>query len=98
MAALAAAQPVIDEEDDARKTAEIQAERDSLMATCDALGLEVMEVCLCLTSYLQVFSNLTRPSSQISPDGHCLYAAIADQLTVLGILPPNQVCPSYLVV
>lgn len=52
MAALAAAQPVIDEEDDARKTAEIQAERDSLMATCDALGLEVMEVCLCLISYL----------------------------------------------
>lgn len=98
MAALAAAQPVIDEEDDARKTAEIQAERDSLMATCDALGLEVMEVCLCLTSYLQVFSNLTRPSSQISPDGHCLYAAIADQLTVLGILPPNQVSPSYRVV
>lgn len=27
---------------------------------------------------------------QINPDGHCLFSAIADQLALLGILPPEQ--------
>ena len=29
-------------------------------------------------------------SSQVNPDGHCLFSAIADQLALLGILPPSQ--------
>ncbi|KAG1782449.1 hypothetical protein EV702DRAFT_1176695 [Suillus placidus] len=27
---------------------------------------------------------------EIPPDGHCLFSAVADQLTLLNILPPNQ--------
>ncbi|KIK95884.1 hypothetical protein PAXRUDRAFT_139716 [Paxillus rubicundulus Ve08.2h10] len=27
---------------------------------------------------------------EINPDGHCLFSAIADQLALLNILPPNQ--------
>jgi OTU domain-containing protein 6 len=29
-------------------------------------------------------------SSQIEPDGHCLYSAVADQLALLGILTPSR--------
>jgi OTU domain-containing protein 6 len=29
-------------------------------------------------------------SSQVEPDGHCLYSAVADQLALLGILDPPR--------
>lgn len=28
--------------------------------------------------------------SQINPDGHCLFSAVADQLALLGVIPPQQ--------
>lgn len=27
---------------------------------------------------------------QVTPDGHCMFSAVADQLALLGILPPDQ--------
>ncbi|KAJ1309705.1 hypothetical protein OPQ81_006470 [Rhizoctonia solani] len=31
---------------------------------------------------------------EIQPDGHCLYTAVADQLAILGLIPPSAVHPS----
>jgi len=41
---------------------------------------EIRKVCKDLS--LQVY--------EISPDGHCLYSAVGDQLAILGILSPSQ--------
>jgi OTU domain-containing protein 6 len=35
-------------------------------------------------------ADLTSISPKINPDGHCLFAAVADQLAILGILPQAQ--------
>ena len=35
-------------------------------------------------------ADLTNTCLEVNPDGHCLFAAVADQLAVLGILPRTQ--------
>ncbi|RDB21035.1 OTU domain-containing protein 6B [Hypsizygus marmoreus] len=38
----------------------------------------------------RVCQELSLQLHEINPDGHCLFSAIADQLALLGILPPSQ--------
>ncbi len=38
---------------------------------------------------------LNREVFEIQPDGHCMYSAVADQLGLLGILPPEQANNPY---
>ncbi|PPR06627.1 hypothetical protein CVT26_001169 [Gymnopilus dilepis] len=38
----------------------------------------------------RVCKELSLEIQEINPDGHCLFSAVADQLTLLGILPPEQ--------
>lgn len=44
---------------------------------------------------IRVISNacgvLGRSIFEVQPDGHCMYAAVADQLGQLGVLPDEQV-------
>jgi len=35
-------------------------------------------------------ADLTNICPKVTPDGHCLFAAVADQLAVLGIIPRTQ--------
>jgi len=38
----------------------------------------------------RVCKELSLEIQEINPDGHCLFSAVADQLALLGILPPAQ--------
>jgi len=38
----------------------------------------------------KICKDLSLEIYEISPDGHCLYSAVGDQLALLGILPPSQ--------
>lgn len=51
--------------------------------------MQIHEVSTCAS--LRSDKNPKICTLQINPDGHCLFSAIADQLTVLNILPANEV-------
>ncbi|KAF8163261.1 hypothetical protein B0H34DRAFT_672303 [Crassisporium funariophilum] len=38
----------------------------------------------------RVCKDLSLEIQQINPDGHCFFSAVADQLALLGVLPPSQ--------
>ncbi|KAF9069681.1 OTU-domain-containing protein [Rhodocollybia butyracea] len=42
------------------------------------------------TNIKRICDELNVQIHEINPDGHCLYSAIADQLALLSILPPEQ--------
>ena len=72
---------------DAQLEREAREEEADINRTCKLLGLELYNVC---TSFLVRYSGLTSISLKVNPDGHCLFAAIADQLAILDILPRAQ--------
>lgn len=74
-----------------------QAERAHLLQICMELGVEIYDVrttfCFLVRARLIIWS----PSPpQIAPDGHCMYAAVADQLHILKVLKEEDVCPRCL--
>ena len=75
-----------DPQQQARLEKEAKDEDHEIRKVCKDLSLEVHEVCF-LSKFLSWFNSNFR---QISPDGHCLYSAIGDQLALLGILPQPQ--------
>jgi len=66
---------------------EAREEEANISRTCKLLGLELYNVC---TSIPVRYAGLTSIPLKVNPDGHCLFAAIADQLAVLDILPRAQ--------
>ena len=72
---------------DAQIERETKEEKANISKTCKLLGLEVYNV---RTSCLTRYANLTNILLKVIPDGHCLFAAVADQLAILGILPRAQ--------
>ena len=73
-----------DKEADARLEMEAKQEEKVIKAVCDDLGLVMFEASESIRR--KISESLT--FAQINPDGHCLYAAIADQLRILNIVPP----------
>lgn len=63
-------------------------EEADISRTCKLLGLELYDVRSSFHKY--ACADLTNVSPKINPDGHCLFAAVADQLAILGILPRAQ--------
>ncbi|KIM49162.1 hypothetical protein M413DRAFT_60050 [Hebeloma cylindrosporum] len=39
---------------------------------------------------LKVCTDFSLEVHQINPDGHCLFSAVADQLCLLGLIPPSE--------
>lgn len=74
-----------DPEADARLEKEAKDEDKAIRRVCDELGLVLHEV----GSSNKCPIWLLTAETQVNPDGHCLYAAIADQLRLLGIIPPT---------
>jgi OTU domain-containing protein 6 len=77
-----------DKEADARLEAEIRHEEKVIKAVCDDLHLTMFEVRPVQTE-TACRPGLILETCQINPDGHCLYAAVADQLRLLNIIPPE---------
>lgn len=69
---------------DAQIEKETKDEKANINKTCKLLGFELHNV---RTSSLARYADLTSISLKVIPDGHCLFAAIADQLAILGLLP-----------
>jgi len=69
---------------DAQIERETKEEKANISRTCKLLGLEMYSV---RASSLVHYTDLTGIPLKVNPDGHCLFAAIADQLAILGILP-----------
>lgn len=72
-----------DPEADARLEKEARDEDKAIRRICDELGVVLHEVGLSNT----LACNVAHCRHQVNPDGHCLYAAVADQLRILGIIP-----------
>lgn len=72
---------------EARIAAEAKAEEESIKRTCEELGVYIHEVNAILL-YLQ--SAILKYRYQVNPDGHCLFSAVADQLSLLSIIPSSQ--------
>ncbi|KIL69709.1 hypothetical protein M378DRAFT_184114 [Amanita muscaria Koide BX008] len=61
----------------ARLQQEIKKEEEAIQRTCDQLGV-------------QIFHARPLCSKRINPDGHCLFSAVADQLSLLGVIPTSE--------
>lgn len=73
-----------------------QAERAHLLQICMELGVEIYDVrpvTPCAPRHLHLTDSQLPASSllQIAPDGHCMYAAVADQLHILKVLKEEDV-------
>ena len=79
-----------DAANDARFEQEARVEERDITRICDQLGLEMIEVSkihILLDLCTSWTCHLHLPGVQIAPDGHCLFAAVADQLSLHGIVP-----------
>jgi len=83
-----------DAANDARFEQEARGEERDISRICDQLGLEMIEVRNSTyrtrsTPTQSIDASLVPPRMeiQIAPDGHCLFAAVADQLSLHGIIP-----------
>lgn len=89
----AAQLPAYDEAAAAQIEREAREEERVIKKICDELKVVMHEVSYFTTSFLCTIQHSLLPFHdfhQVNPDGHCMYAAIADQLRILGILkPPN---------
>ena len=72
----------------ARLQREADEENDTILKVCASFSLAVHQVLLLFISTFRL-GFLTLPS-KINPDGHCLFSAVADQLSLLGMIPPSQ--------
>lgn len=72
------------EEADARIMQEAKHEEDTINKICSDLSLVMHEVSY--SSPVSIVVLVLIASVQINPDGHCLFAAVADQLHLLGLL------------
>jgi OTU domain-containing protein 6 len=97
-AALAEQQAPINTDADAKLEREAKDEERAINRICNELGLEMHEVLyplLLLPSThnphpIMIFIFNPLPHEQITPDGHCLFSAVADQLATLNVVPPQQ--------
>ncbi|KAF8628379.1 hypothetical protein AX15_003905 [Amanita polypyramis BW_CC] len=85
-AVLAQASPQVDPATQERLQRETDEEEEVIRHTCDQLGLDIFHARLplrmpCAPAYITL---------QINSDGHCLFSAVADQLSLLGIIPDSQ--------
>jgi OTU domain-containing protein 6 len=84
-AALAQSYSKDDPAAEARLQQESEEEEKTIKRVCDELDVRIHEVSP-LLSRSPYWLNLC----QINADGHCLYSAVADQLALLSILPPEK--------
>jgi OTU domain-containing protein 6 len=84
-AAIAQASPQVDPATQERLQLEINQEEEAIRRTCDQLGLDVFHARILFLRW-----ELAHISTQINPDGHCLFSAVADQLSLLGIISKSQ--------
>ncbi|KZT26244.1 OTU-domain-containing protein [Neolentinus lepideus HHB14362 ss-1] len=73
----------------ARIDQETKAEEAAIKSVCDELGLEMHQARPRFLSE-PISLNACMLTSQINPDGHCLFSAVADQLELLGLLPSSK--------
>ena len=85
VAAIAQASPQVDPAAQARLQQEINEEEEAIRRTCDQLGLDIFHA-----RFLLLRWESANISTQINPDGHCLFSAVADQLSLLGIMSKSQ--------
>lgn len=83
--AIAQASPPDDPATQERLQLEINQEEEAIRRTCDQLGLDVFHARILFLRW-----ELAHISAQINPDGHCLFSAVADQLSLLGIISKSQ--------
>ena len=91
VAALAELQPPTDPVADAKLEREAKEEERAINRICNELSLDMHEVRpTSLKSLFPVLHARTKKKTQITPDGHCLFSAVADQLALLNLLPPHE--------
>jgi OTU domain-containing protein 6 len=88
-AARSANQTPEDEAATERIRRETDEEERTILGICDAQGLEIYEVQQ-FKALAYVPMCLPHSLMQINPDGHCLFAAVADQLALLSIIPAKN--------
>lgn len=77
--------PLTDEANAQRIIEETKVEEKVIRTMCDKHGLRIQEV-----RPLFHVEDCSLNLFKINPDGHCLFAAIADQLALLSILPLTE--------
>jgi OTU domain-containing protein 6 len=88
VAALAELQPPTDAAADAKLEREAKDEERAINRICNELGLDMHEVRPQPTNALRC--TYSTHEMQITPDGHCLFSAVADQLALLNLLPSHE--------
>jgi OTU domain-containing protein 6 len=87
VAALAELQPPTDAAADAKLEREAKEEERAINKICNELGLDMHEVRPPPTIVFRC--TYSTHETQINPDGHCLFSAVADQLALLNLLPSH---------